>query len=207
MRHGQAPAAGVGHPGRHSADQLGAVARHSEKPRRAADPVREPGQGGDRAFVGQFVYDLANDLPRTAHRQHRHRAQQYRGHDADRRPVDAIPAARRRIADAAEGIAADQRAARTEGPAARRTQRRGGAKEPGNRTGAARARGKGDRAFADVEIQVGIPRQHVARAAHAAQQHPDPGPAAHRKPGRQSVRRSRSNSPAPSTAPAPTCST
>ena len=146
-----------------------------------------PGQGGDRAFVGQFVYDLANDLPRTAHRQHRHRAQQYRGHDADRRPADAIPAARRRIADAAEGIAADQRTARTEGPAARRTQRRGGAKEPGNRTGAARARGKGDRAFADVEIQVGIPRQHVARAAHAAQQHPDPRPAAHRKPGWQPV--------------------
>ena len=170
------------------ADQFGAVARHSEKPRRAADPVREPGQGGDRALVGQFVHDLADDLPRTAHRQHRHRAQQYRGHDADRRPVDAVPAARRRIADAAEGIAADQRTARTEGPAARRTQRRGGAKEPGNRTGAARARGKGDRAFADVEIQVGIPRQHVARAAHAAQQHPDPRPAAHRKSGRQSVR-------------------
>ena len=118
---------------------------------------------------------------------HRHRAQQDRGDDADRRPVEAIAAARRRIADPAEGTAADQRTARAEGPAARRTQRRGGAQEPGNRTGAARARGKGDRAFADLEIQVGIPRQHVARAAHAAQQHPDPRPAAHRKSGRQSV--------------------
>ncbi len=188
VRDGQASPAGVGHPGRHRADQLGAVARHSQEPRRAADPVREPGQGGDRALVGQFVHDLADDVPRTAYRQHRHRAQQYRGHDADRRPVDAVPAARRRVADPAEGVAADQRTARAEGAAARRAQRRGRAKEPGNRTGAARARGKGDRAFADVEIQVGIPRQHVARAAHAAQQHPDPRPAAHRKSGRQSVR-------------------
>ena len=86
-----------------------------------------------------------------------------------------------RTADPAEGAAADQRAARAEGAAARRAQRRGRAQEPGNRAGAPRARREGDRAFADLEIQVGIPRQHVARAAHAAQQHPDPRPAAHRK--------------------------
>ena len=81
--------------------------------------------------------------------------------------------------------AADQRAARAEGAAARRAQRRGGAQEPGNRAGPPRAGGKGDRAGADLEVQVGVPRQHVARAAHAAQQHPDPRPAAHRQPGRQ----------------------
>src|SRR5258708_29034830 len=40
-----------------------------------------------------------------------------------------------------------------------RSQRRSGTQEPGNRTGAARARGKGDRTFADIEVQVGIPRQ------------------------------------------------
>ena len=134
----------------------------SEESRRASGAVRKPGQGGDRAFLDQFVHDLADDLPRTAHRLHRHRAQLDRGHDADRGPAEAIPAARRRTADAAEGTAADQRTARTEGPAARRAQRRGGAKEPGNRTGAARARRKGDRAFADLEVQVRIPRQHVA---------------------------------------------
>ena len=44
---------------------------------------------------------------------------------------------------------------------------------------------KADRAGADLEIQVRVPRQHVARAAHAAQQHPDPGPAARRQPRRQ----------------------
>jgi HAMP domain-containing protein len=41
---------------------------------------------------------------------------------------------------------------------------------------------KGRRAGADLEVQVGIPGQHVARAAHAAQQHPDPRPAARREP-------------------------
>ena len=162
MRDGQASAPGVGHPRRCGSDQFGAAARHSEKPRRASGAVREPGQGSDRTVFDQFVHDLADDLPRTIHRQHRHRAQLDRGHDADRGPAEAIPAARRRIADPAEGTAADQRTARTEGPAACRAQRRGGKKEPGNRTGAARARGKGDRAFADLEVQVRIPRQHVA---------------------------------------------
>ena len=124
-----------------------------------------PGQGRDRTGFRVSLHDLADDLPRATHRLDRHRAEQHRGHDADRRPVDAIAAARRRIADPAEGIAADQRAARTEGPAARRTQRRGGTQEPGNRTGPPRARRKGDRAFADVQVQVGIPGQHVPRAA------------------------------------------
>ena len=84
--------------------------------------------------------------------------------------------------------AADQRAARAEGAAAGRAERRGRAQEPGNRAGAARARRKGDRAGAHLEVQVRVPGQHVARAAHAAQQHPDPGPAAGRQPGGQSHR-------------------
>ncbi len=59
--------------------------------------------------------------------------------------------------------------------------------EPGNRAGAPRAGGEGVGARADLEIQVRIPRQHVARAAHAAQQHPDSRPAARRQSRRQSV--------------------
>ena len=137
--------------------------------------------------------------------QHRHRAQQHRSDDADRGPAEAVAAARRRIADAAARAAADQRAARAEGAAACRAQRRSGAQEPGNRAGPPRAGGKGDRARADLEVQVRIPRQHVARAAHAAQQHPDPRPAAHATTPTATSRRSRSSSPAPSTAPAPTC--
>ena len=81
--------------------------------------------------------------------------------------------------------AADQRAARAEGAAARRAERRSRAQEPRDRAGAARARGKGVRARAHVEVQVRVPGQHVARAAHAAQQHPDPRPAARRQPGAQ----------------------
>jgi signal transduction histidine kinase len=82
-------------------------------------------------------------------------------------------------------VAADQRKAGAEGAAARRTERRGRAQEPGNRAGAPRAGGKGDGARADLEVQIGIPRQHVARAAHAAEQHPDPRPAAVRQSRRQ----------------------
>ena len=97
-----------------------------------------------------------------------------------------------RAADAAEGAAADQRAARAEGPAAGRAQRRGGSQEPGDRAGPPRAGGEGDRAGAHLQVQVGIPGQHVARAAHAAQQHPHPGPAAQRQsrpqPDRQAGR-------------------
>ena len=89
------------------------------------------------------VHRVAPGLPRAAHRQHRHRAQQHRGDDADRGAAQAVAAARRRAADAAEGAAADQRAARAEGAAARRAERRGRAQEPGDRAGPPRARGEG----------------------------------------------------------------
>ena len=68
--------------------------------------------------------------------------------------------------------------------AARRAERRGRAQEPGDRAGPPRAGRKGGGARADLALQVRVPRQHVARAAHAAQQHPDPRPAAGREPGR-----------------------
>src|SRR5699024_8759786 len=110
--------------------------------------------------------------------------QQHRGDDADRGAAETVATARRRIANPTEGIAADQRSARAEGPAARRTQRRRRAQEPGNRAGPPRAGREGDRAVADLEVQVRIPRQHVARATDAAELDPDPGPAAHRESGR-----------------------
>ncbi len=44
---------------------------------------------------------------------------------------------------------------------------------------------KGQGIGADLEIQVRVPGQHVARVAHAAQQHPGFGPAARRQPGPQ----------------------
>ena len=170
------------------ADLLGAVQGGAAQQYRAAGAVREPGQGGDRARLDPRIHRAADHVPRAAHHLDRHRAQFDRSDDADRRPAQAVAAARRRIAGAAARIAADQRAARAEGAAARRAQCRSRAQEPGNRAGAPRAGRKGDRTGADLEIQVRIPRQHVARAAHAAQFDPDPRPAAHRQSGRQSQR-------------------
>ena len=170
------------------ADLFGAVQGAAAQQYRAAGAVREPGQGGDRAGLDQRIHRLADHVPRTADHLDRHRAQFDRSDDADRRPAQAIAAARRRIAGAAARIAADQRAARAEGAAARRTQRRSRAQEPGNRAGPPRAGREGDGAGADLEVQVGIPGQHVARAAHAAQFDPDPRSAAHRQSGRQSER-------------------
>ena len=114
---------------------------------------------------------------------HRRRAQHDRSDDAHRGPAQAVAAARRRTAGAAEGAAADQRGARHQGAAARRAERRSGAQEPGNRAGAPRAGREGGRAGAHLALQVRVPREHVARAAHAAQQHPDPRPAAGRERG------------------------
>ena len=173
--------------GQRRADHLGAVPGQAAPRDRAAGAVRGAGQGGHRAGLARRVHGSAAHLPGAAHHLDRHRAQLDRGDDADRGPAQAIAAARDGAADAAARAAADQREARAEGAAARRPQRRGGGEESGNRAGAPRGRGEGDRARAHLEVQVRIPRQHVARAAHAAQQHPHSRPAAHGEPGRQSV--------------------
>ena len=95
----------------------------------------------------------------------------------------------------------------TKAQAAGRAERRGRAQERRGRAGAPRARGKGRRAGAHLEVQVRVPGQHVARAAHAAQLDPDPQPAARRELAPATSRRSRSSSRATSTRRAPTCST
>ncbi len=96
----------------------------------------------------------ADRLPRAAHRLDRHRAELDRSDHADRGPAAAEPEARRRAAEPAGRTAADQRAARAEGAAARRAQHRGRAQEPGNRAGPPRGGGEGDRAGADLALQV-----------------------------------------------------
>ena len=89
-----------------------------------------------------------------------------------------------RTADPAEGTAGNQRAAGAEGSAAGRTELRSGAQEPGNRAGAPGSGRKGPRARSHLQVQVGIPGQHVARAAHSAQLHPGAGAATGGKPRR-----------------------
>ena len=135
--------------------------------------------------LGRFVHRSADVVPGAAHRRHRHRAELDRGDDADRRSAEAVAAARHRTADAAARAAADERTARAEGAAARRTnvevERKNQEIEQARRA----VEEQGDGAGADLEVQVGVPGQHVARAAHAAELDPDPGPAAWRQSGRQ----------------------
>ena len=166
----------------HRAGRPRLLHRAAAQHRRLPGDLRRPDQGGARPGLAERVLGHAPRLPRAADRQHRHRAELDRGDDADGRPAQAVAAARRRAAGAAGRAAADQRAAGPEGAAAGRAERRGRAQEPGDRAGAARARGEGRGAGADLEVQVRVPRQHVARAAHAAEQHPDPRPAALRQP-------------------------
>ena len=81
-----------------------------------------------------------------------------------------------------------------EGQAARRAERRSRAQEQGSRAGAPRARGEGRGAGAHLEVQVRVPREHVARAAHAAQLDPDPRASSSPRTRRATWRRSRSSS-------------
>ena len=152
-----------------------------EEHRRAAGAVRGRDQGGDRALVAAALHRDASDLPRTADAVDRRRAEHHRSDDADGEPAAAVAAADDGAADAADRAAADQRGAGVEGQAARRAERRGRAQEQGSGAGPPRARGEGGRTGADLEVQVGVPRQHVARAAHAAELDSDSRPAARRK--------------------------
>ena len=67
------------------------------------------------------------------------------------------------------------------GPPTGGTKRRSGTQEPGNRTGPPGVGRKGRGTGADLQVQIGVPGEHVARVAHAAEQHSDPGPAAQRE--------------------------
>ena len=169
----------------HGSRGIGVLPRAPAQPRGASGHLRGADQSGHRPGLAGRVLGDAPRLPRTAHREHRHPAQLDRSDDADRRPAEAVAAACRRAADAAEGTAADQRTARAEGAAAGRAERRSGTEESGDRAGPPRTRGQGGGVGADVGVQVGVPRQHVARAAHAAEQHPDPRAAAVGQPRAQ----------------------
>ena len=65
---------------------------------------------------------------------------------------------------------------------ARRAEHRGRAQEPGGRARQAARRGEGRAAGRLVEVQVRVLLEHVARAAHAAQQPADPRPRARGQP-------------------------
>ena len=131
------------------------------------------------------IHRFASGIPGAAHGQYRHRAEQYRSHDADRRPAEAVAAVGRRTANATKGIAADQRTVGAKGATARRAERRSRTEEPGNRAGPPRFGREGQRTRAHFQVQIGIPGEHVARVAHAAEQYSRSWPAAQRKSGPQ----------------------
>ena len=82
-------------PPRRRAGRLGPLQRRAAQRDRAARALRGRGQGGDRARLARHVHRVAPRVPRAAHGQHRHRAQQHRGDDADRGAARAVAAARR----------------------------------------------------------------------------------------------------------------
>ena len=114
-------------------------------------------------------------------------------------PAHAIAVARR-------GAAADEPGARGEGAPARAPEPGGRAQERGGRAGAPGARGEGDAARADLEVQVRVPREHVARAADAAEQPAAPVGQAREEPRGQPQPTRRSSRRRRSTRRATTCS-
>ena len=124
-------------------------------------------------------------LARAADRKYRHRAQHDRRQHAYRRLAQAIAIAGHGTAESSARAAADEPGAQGKGPAARPSERRSGTQEPRSRTGPAGAGRKGQATGADVQVQVRILGEHVARVAHAAQQLVDPLRSALEESGRQ----------------------
>ena len=149
---------------------------------------------------------------RPDHRDDRDRAEHDRGQHAHRVAAEAVAVAGRRADDpagraegdehpageagrdapgvggaaqAAAGRAeAGQRGAGDQGGPAHHAEDPGRGEEPRDRAGQAGPPGEGRAARADVEVQVRVPRQHVARAADPAQQPADPlGDARGQRPG------------------------
>ena len=156
----------------------------------AADPVRGPGARRDRARLVHRVQPGADRLPRAADRDPRGQRQHDHRQRADRRAARGVAAARLRAAGAvggaagpAGGTAAVQRRAGGQGGAAGRAEPGHRDQERRDRAGQAGDRGARQAAGAGVQVQVAVPGEHVARAAHAAEQPADPGPAAGAEPG------------------------
>ncbi len=196
-------------------DRLGAGRGVAGQCDRAAGGLRGRGQGRHRAGLVPPLQRDALDLSRPADRKHRDRAQHHRRQHADRGAAGPVavagrgtsgPAARadrhqppagatgavapglRGAAErAARAAPADQRGAGGEGRAPLGAKLRGRAQKSRDRAGPHVAGGEGRAARALVAVQVGVSGQHVARAAHAAQQPADPVAAAERKPRRQPV--------------------
>src|SRR5579884_454493 len=136
--------------------------------RRTADSFRRRSEGGYRAGVFLPLQPDATRFARSAHAEHGHRAQYHRGDDADGATAEAIAGAGGRAAEPAEG--ADRGQPPPGGTGSHAAEIRRTAQAPAG--GAAR---EGGAARGYFEVQIRVPREHVARAANAAQQPFDSG--------------------------------
>ena len=177
----------------------------AERPGRAAGAVRGRDARRDRVRVGGGVLRAAPDVPRAAGRHDRRRAQHHPGQPAYRGTAHPVAAAGPRDAGPVGRAAAHQRRAGGQGAAAQRAEGEHRDEEPRDRDGPAGPGGEGAAAGPGQRVQVGVPGQHEPRAAHAAELAAAARPPAGGQRGAQPEPTSRSSSPGPSTAPAPTC--
>ena len=143
------------------------------------------------ASFSKFTAD-PDRLPRAARRDPRSQRQRDHRQLADRRAARGVAAADRRAAGALVGAAGAlggtagvQRRPGGQGGAARRAEAGHRGEERGDRAGQGGDRGAGQAARPRLAVQVAVPREHVARAAHPAEQPADPRPAARAEPGAQ----------------------
>ena len=152
--------------------------------RRAAGAVRGPDQGGDRAGLAAALHRRSTSPSSSSSR--RASAPCFNTIEATMRTEGLLTQSQQLTVELQSRQSELQQTNEelgTKAQAARRAERRGRAQERRGRAGPPRAGGKGRRAGAHLEVQVRVPGQHVARAAHAAQLHPDPQPAARRERG------------------------
>ena len=134
-------------------------------------------------------------LPRAARRDPGDQRQRDHRQLPHRRAARGVAAADRRAAGPllgaagpVRGAAAVQRRPGGQGGAAGRAEAGHRGQERGDRAGQGGDRGAGPAARARLAVQVAVPREHVARAAHPAEQPADPGPAARAEPAAEPVR-------------------
>jgi HAMP domain-containing protein len=160
---------------------LGPGQRRAAQHPRAPGGVRKPGARRARARLVRRLQRHPPGVPRPADGIDRHRDQHDRGEHADGRPPHAVADPRAGAAEPPGGTADDEPGAAGEGAAAGAPEPGGGAQEPRGGAGPPGAGRKGPAARPHVEVQVRVPREHVARAAHAAQLAPHPFRPAFRK--------------------------
>ena len=135
------------------------------------------------AFLDQFVETIGVTI-NTIIANSRTEALLERVAAADRASCRSAPTS----CSASRRSCAVQRRAGGEGRAARQAEPRHRDQELRDRAGPADARGARRAARALLALQVGVPGEHVARAAHAAELPADPGQAARRQRRRQPLR-------------------